>query len=100
MHMFLLVEQDMLPIPGDITIVQNYGHESVVADAARSLRLFGGTGDAMLLEGEVKAFVAWLGKRDGFWKSSNPATGRLDIAHIQQELLDEFKLEEWHDKDD
>lgn len=68
MHLLFLHTKDLGPVPEDITVVQNYGYERVVAGPESA------TGDSILISAEPEAIRRWLGGKD-VWTSSNPLLG-------------------------
>ena len=79
MNVIMLAQEQHLPFPADIQVVDNYGPESIVVDdnLANVVR-----GDVVRLRGEEQAFRNWLKKFDGVWLCSNPMLGDWDVFHV------------------
>lgn len=77
MQVILLVEGRFGPVPDDITVVQEFGDETVVRDDGAFI-----DGVAMFLTGAPEAFNRWLRPFDGFWTSNNPLSGAWRVQHV------------------
>lgn len=78
MNTCLLVEAKMLPVPSTITVIQDFGLETVRDHEGHTTR-----GYVMYLTGEASAFCDWLRPFAGFWTSSNPMLGDWKIMHVR-----------------
>jgi len=76
MQISMLVEYYMKPMPTDITIVQNYGLETVFRKDKPS-----SSGECMLLEGSKTAFINWLKPFNRIW-IGNGLVG-FQVMHIK-----------------
>jgi hypothetical protein len=76
--MIALIESHFPEMPNNITIVQDYGHESIHCDGEFI------HGESRLLSGEPDAFKAWLGGLE-VWSTNNPLMGVWRLGTIKQE---------------
>lgn len=82
MKIIMLVQEEHLPLPEQITLLQNFGSEGIVDAEHRSHR-----GESMYLSAEPQAFIDWLGGFEGVWLTDNPMVGDWRIHHIKEKLL-------------
>ena len=80
MKTILLVQNSMLPVPPTISVLNNWGRETVLLGEREDFA----AGDVMLLDGEPQAFVEWLSPFDAVWTSTSPMMGRWSAMHIKQ----------------
>lgn len=84
MKIAMVVEAKMLPVPDDITVVDNWGFVGVVDDTGSPLA----HGEHMYLEGEEHAFCKWLSEYDAVWRTkpgTSPMFQQFEAVHIDQE---------------
>jgi hypothetical protein len=82
MHLALLVERKMEPVPADIKVVNSWGFVSV--QTGEGLKGPFVAGDHMALEGEPEAFQKWLRPFDGVWVGQgSPIMQSFVVKHIK-----------------
>ena len=87
MNLILLVTKSMLPIPEDIHVIQDYGHESIIHEGAK-FPYDTTDGNSMLLQShDDTAFVKWLAPFAGVWSCTNPMVGDWSVRHIKPALV-------------
>jgi len=85
MHLMLVVESHMLPVPAGIKVLDNWGYVGVVDSNGTPLA----NGDHMHLEGKASDFAQWLGKYDGVWctkPGTSPMFQQFEVHHIKEHL--------------
>jgi hypothetical protein len=88
MHLIMLLEQAMTPIPENIDLVQTFGEEHILIDPEDksipdALRGPSVRGTSILVTGEPEAFQEWLKPFPGFWISNNPMLGKWKVVHVK-----------------
>lgn len=79
MKIHLIVESKMLPVPGGVTVLDDYGNLQVVVGEAESIV----SGRHMSVEGEEKAIEEWLRPQDGIWLGvGHPQFQQFKVCHI------------------
>lgn len=82
MQLVLLVEPRMTPIPGEITVLRDFGRESVIyGNGPRHTAV----GDSMILEGASEDFRRWLSAHSPVWTSKTPVVGMWELLHLKTE---------------
>ena len=80
MNLIMLVEPNHRPIPSDITVVQDFGRESIIGDDGDLLAV----GDAVYMQGDTGNFAKWLKQFDGVWTTNNPMAGKWNVVHVKE----------------
>lgn len=74
----MLVQLEHLPIPPEVEILHNFGHECVRNAVNGALC----EGEAMCLRAEDSVFQNWLRDFPGVWMSNNPGAGQWKVYHV------------------
>ena len=82
MNLIALIQPQHMPIPENITVVQEFGYEQIlVSDNIRDTI----SGTSMFLAGTTEAFIAWLKPHGGIWCTDNPLMGIWVFKEINDE---------------
>jgi hypothetical protein len=81
MSVFMLVQDEHVPIPDGIEVVVNYGLETIRTEDNGRVR-----GNSMYLRGKMSAFVDWLKPFDGIWTTDSPMVGEWKVVHVKKDL--------------
>jgi hypothetical protein len=87
MNVCMLVEAKHLPVPGNITVVQTFGAESVCQEIGEVTKIH--RGNSMFLQGKPQDFIDWFKPFGGVWISNSPATGAWEWAEVRESPLKE-----------
>lgn len=87
MQLSLLIEDRMQPIPDGITLIDDYGYITIVAEYREGIQQVPVAlvrGQHAIVEGGEDVLKTWLGPFDGVWVgSSNPILEQFEIMHIK-----------------
>lgn len=89
MRLILLVERHMNPVPNELTVLQDYGSETVVYGSSPWCAAHG---EALFLEGLPLDFFEWLSKHGPVWTTKNPMTGPWE--HVGLKTKEDFLSKE------
>lgn len=79
MKIHLLVAKEMMPIPSDVVILEDWGFLSITTGDSRSV-----SGNHMAVKGDVEAIKAWLKPFDGVWLGEGPpAAQEFNVVHVK-----------------
>jgi hypothetical protein len=81
MQLVLLVTKEMLPIPPDVRIVEDWGSIAVHTEDSRSI-----IGNHMMLDGCANTIKDWLVSFDGVWLGEGaPMEQQFSVFHIAKD---------------
>lgn len=97
MHLIMLLEDSMAPVPENLTVVQNFGEERLYVDPPEDIKQLPNTqvvtGQSILVTGEPEAFQEWLKPFPGFWISDNPMLGNWRVVHVKDAIQEKAASE-------
>lgn len=74
MHLVMLINDSIPPIPDNITLEREFGSETIVTDTNDEVE-----GKVCLVTGEPAAFAAWFSGLEGIWVCTHPILGTWEI---------------------
>jgi hypothetical protein len=78
MKIVILLEERLLPIPGNLKTEENWGSIAIAADGCAVV------GDHVCLSGDKDVFVEWLRPFDHIWVGKGPPQLQdFDACHIR-----------------
>lgn len=78
MKIHLLAQFEMLPVPKNIEVVQDFGQVSITTTGSEVIG-----GSHMMVEGSERALKDWLRPFDGVWVGvGSPQMQEFEVMHI------------------